>query len=117
MVAVERGEVHWLPRPEQGHSRRASRNNPWGVDQLRQVGRCAKGLGASLQAQGPDHIVSMSGGPQETKFGGPGKLRLKGGQEDRAGGVAAGAARTGTEGACFAGTWYNSMYDLGCGIF
>ena len=43
----------------------------------------------------PDHRVSVSGGLQETKSGGTGKLRLKGRHTNEVKGAAAGAARTG----------------------
>lgn len=56
---------------KQGHSYRTNRYNLCGVDQLGQVGKCAAGLRASLQA------VSASAGLQGAKFGSTGKLRLR----------------------------------------
>lgn len=80
-----------MPRTQQGHSYRTSRNNRG----QGQVGRCAAGLGASLQAQGPDHVVSVSEGLQETKPGGTGQPRLKGRHTGGVRGAAAHVARPG----------------------
>lgn len=80
------------------------------------MARCVERLGTLLQVQGSDHIRSVSRGPQETVMG-TGKLMLKGEHKMESGLLLQLLLGLGAGGSSFKGTWYNSVCDMGCGIF